>query len=105
MRDLIVLLNQIQLLLDRWVVLVFVLPYLEKNLNHVLDPLIDVFLIKDAPKSIKNHNGYRHVHFFEVVSDFSRQTNGNFNAVVRRFVEEQQQHLYCYHLVCYLLIA
>jgi len=85
---LIVFFNQVQLLFDRRVVLVLVLPDLEKNLNHVLDSLINVLLIQNSPKPIEYHNRYRHIHLLQMVSNLSCKANRNLDAVIRGFVEK-----------------
>lgn len=54
MRDLVLLFDQIQLLLDGGVILVFILPDLEKHLDHILNTFVDVSLVQDAAKLIKD---------------------------------------------------
>jgi hypothetical protein len=43
--NLIFLLHEVQFLLDRWVILVPILAYLEEHFDHVLHTLIDIGLV------------------------------------------------------------
>ena len=63
--DLILLLNQIQLLLDHGVVLVFVLAHLEQYLDHVLRAAIDVGFVQDIPELVEHGVGDSRRHLFQ----------------------------------------
>jgi hypothetical protein len=60
--DLIFLFHKIKLLFDGGVVLVLVLPDLEKYFNHVLCPLVDVRLVEDVAELVENGIGDSPVH-------------------------------------------
>ena len=104
MSDLVLLFHQVQFLFDSRIVLVLVLSYLEKNLDHVLDPLVDVLLMKNAPKLVKNSQSNGSAHLLKMLPNFSRQTNCNLNTVIGGLVKEKQQYLRSYHLMCHLLV-
>lgn len=105
MRDLICLFHQIQFILDRWIVLESIFSHLEQDFDHVLDTLIDVGLVKDMPELVKHGKRNRTAHFLQVLSHFSCQSHGYLNAVIGRFVKEEQENLGCKHFVRDLLIA
>ena len=86
MSDLVLLFHQVQLLFDSRIILVLVLPDLEKDLDHVLHSLVNVLLVKNASELVKHSQRDRSTHLLKMLSDFSRQTNCNFNAVIGRLV-------------------
>jgi hypothetical protein len=53
MRNLIFLFHEIQLFPDRWIIFIAILSYLEQDLNHVLNALIDVGLMQNAAELIE----------------------------------------------------
>ena len=105
MRDLIVLFHQIQLILDRRVILVPVLSHLEQDLNHVLDALIDISLVKDVSELVEDSQRNRCTHFLQMLTHFSCQSHSDLDAIIGRFVKEEQENLGGKHFVRNLLIA
>lgn len=87
MCDLIVLLDKIQLFLDRWVILVTVLAHLEQNFDHVLCSLVDAGFVEDVSKLVIDDIGNRGAHLFEELADLATEANGDFNAVIGRLIE------------------
>lgn len=57
MGNLIFLLDQVKLLLDRRVLLELVLAHLEEHLNHVLRSLVDVGFMEDVSELVKDSHG------------------------------------------------
>jgi hypothetical protein len=88
MCDLIFFLDQVEFLPDRRVVLISVFPNLEQNFDHVLCSFVDIGLVQNAAKLVKYSQRYGLAHFLQVLSYFSRQADGDFHRVVRRFVEK-----------------
>jgi hypothetical protein len=86
MGNLIFLLNQVEFLLDRRVVLVSILANLEQDLDHILNSFVDVGLVQNIPELIKHRQSDGSAHLFQVLADFPGQTDGNLHAIVRRFM-------------------
>lgn len=105
MRDLLILLNQIQSLWNRRVVLVLVLPDLEQDLNHILTPLADRSLVKDGPETLKDGVVCFWTVFGQKEADFSHEPDCYFDGVVRGSVQAQEHDLKGDDLVCDELIA
>jgi hypothetical protein len=105
MGNLIFLFHQIQLFLDSRVVLEPILPDLEQNLNHILHALVDVGFVKNMSKLVKHRESNLAVHFLEMLSNLACQADSNFDAIVGRFVKEEEQDLSGEHLVRHLLIT
>lgn len=105
MRDLVFLFYQVQLFANRWVVLVLILAHLEQHFNHILNPLVDIRLMQDVPEPVKDQKSNRRTHLLHVLADLPRQTNGDFDAVVGRLVQQQLQDLSRQDLVNDLLVA
>lgn len=82
MCDLIFFFHEIQLLLECRVVLVFVLSDLEQHFDHVLNSLVDIRLVKDAPELIVDSECDLRVHLFHVLANFLRQANCDLHAVI-----------------------
>lgn len=103
--DLVFLLDQVQLFLNRRVVLVPILPDLEQHLDHILYSLIDVGFVKDIPELVKHRQGNRTAHLLQMLTHLSSQADGDFNTVVCGLVKQQQKDLRGQHLVRDLLVA
>lgn len=93
MRNLLVLLDQVQSFGDDRVILELVPPDLEQDLDHVLDPLVDSSLVEDGPETLK-HSVVRLGRVFgEESSDLSHETDGDLYAVVCGLLEHEHEHL------------
>lgn len=103
-RDLILLLHQVELVLDGWVVLEAVLAHLEEHLNHVLHTLVDVCLVQDVPQLVPHGQRNSWLHFLEMLPHLAHEVDGNLHTVVGRLVQQQQEHLAGEHLVGDLLV-
>lgn len=93
MRDLLVLLNQIQPFRDDWVILELVSPDLEQDLDHILDPLVDRPLVQYGSESLKDSIVGLGRIFNEEGSDLSHKAHGNLDTVVGRLLEHEDEHL------------
>jgi hypothetical protein len=54
MGDLVFFLDQVQFFFDGRIVLILVFPNLEKDLDHILHPFVDISLVQYAPKLVKD---------------------------------------------------
>jgi hypothetical protein len=104
MGDLVLLLNQVQLLLDNRVILVFVLAHLEQDLDHVLRTAVDVGLVQDVAELVENGVGNRRGHLLQKQANLAHESNGNLDAVVGWLLKQQKQDLSRQHLVHYLVV-
>ena len=93
MRDLLLLLNEIQTLWQDRVVLVLVLPGLEQHLDHVLNPLLDVALVQDGSESFEDEVvGFGGV-LGEEGSDVSSESASDLDGVRGGSFEEEEEKL------------
>jgi hypothetical protein len=93
MRDLLVLLNQVQPFRDDRVVLELVPPDLEQDLDHILNPLVDRPLVKYGSESLKDSViGLGRI-FSKEGSDLSHKADGDLDAIVGRLLEHENEHL------------
>jgi hypothetical protein len=105
MRDLLVLLHQVESFRYRRIVLVPILPDLEENFDHVLTPLTDSTLMQDCSESLEHRVvGFRAV-FGQKEPDFTHESDGYFDGIVGRAVKTEEQDLEGDNLVCNILIA
>jgi hypothetical protein len=104
MCNLVLFFHQIELLLDRWIILIPVLAHLEQDFNHVLHALVDIGFVEDVSKLVENGIRNLRVHFLQVLSNFPGQTDGDFHAIVGGLVKQQQQDLCDKHLVGDLIV-
>jgi hypothetical protein len=87
MRDLLVLLHQVESFRYRRIVLVPILPDLEENFDHVLTPLTDSTLMQDCSESLEHRVvGFRAV-FGQKEPDFTHESDGYFDGIVGRAVK------------------
>lgn len=105
MRDLIFFLDEIELLADGRIVFVFVLPDLKQDLYHVLCALVDIGLVQDAAKLVKDGQGNRLLHLFQKLADFARQADSNLDGIIGGLVEKQKQDLRDHAAVRDLLVT
>lgn len=103
-RNLILLLNKIQLLLHRRIILEPVFAHLKQHLNHVLRTLINIGFVQNISELIKDDGRNRRPHLLEKLSNLSAEPNRNLHTIIRRFIEQQQQNLPSQHLMLHLLI-
>lgn len=93
MRDLLVLLDEIQTLGHDRVVLVAVLPRLEEDLDHVLDALLDVALVEDGAEALVDEVvGLGRV-LGEEGADLAREGARDLDRVGRGLLEQEEQQL------------
>lgn len=104
MCDLVLFFHQIELLLNRWIILIPVLAYLEQYFNHVLHALVDIGFVEDVSELVENRICDLRVHLLQVLSNFSGQADGDFHAIVGGLVKQQQQDLCDKHLVGDLIV-
>jgi hypothetical protein len=90
MRDLVLLLHKIDLRLDGWIVLVLVFSDLEKNLDLILRPLLDICFVQDVAELIEDRVRDGPVHLFHKLPDLSRDADGDFYTFVGRLMQQQQ---------------
>lgn len=93
MRDLLVLLNQIQPFRDDRVILELVPPDLEQDLDHILNPLVDRPLVKYGSETLKDSVVGLGRIFSEESSHLSHKADGDFDAVIGRLLEHEDEHL------------
>lgn len=93
MGDLFVLLDEVESLLHDGIVLVSILPRLEKDFNHVLDSLFDVAFVQDGSESLENEIvGLRRM-LREEGADFARESTSDLDRVGRRVFEKKEEDL------------
>lgn len=92
-RNLVLLLDQIQLVPDRRVVLEPVPAHLEQHLDHVLHPLVDARLVQDGPKLLVDGVVDARANVLEQLAHLAREPHGNLDAVVRGVAEQQHEYL------------
>jgi hypothetical protein len=93
MRDLLILLDQIQPFLHDRVVLVPIFPRLEQYLDHVLHPLLDIPLVQDRSEPLKNEVvGLGRV-LREEGANLSRKGAGDLDGVGGGVLEEEKEDL------------
>lgn len=86
--NLVLLFHKIQLFFQCGIVLVLVFPNLEQHFDHVLDSLVDIRFMQNAPELIIHSKCNLRVHFFHVLSHLLGQSNSNLHTVVCRLVQE-----------------
>lgn len=92
MCNLLVLLDEVEPFWEDRVVLVLVLPRLEQDLDHVLHTLLDVALVQDSPKSLKDEVvGLGRVLGEERANLSGERTRDLDRVRGRRFEQEQEQ--------------
>ena len=93
MRNLLVLLDQVQALGDDGVIFVFVLTDLHEDFDHILHTMANGALVKDSTEAFEDGG----VRFWGVLGkespDFTHKPNSNFDGVVRRTFEEENEDL------------
>jgi len=104
MCDLILLFHQVQLLFDGRIILVFILSHLKQYLNHVLNSLINILLMENASKLVKNSQCDWTTHFFQMLSNLSSQAHRNLHTIIRRLMQQKEKYLRRNHLMSDLLI-
>ena len=83
MRNLVVLLHQVQPFRDNRVVLILVLADLHENLDHVLNTVAYGALVQHGTETLKDGLvGFGRV-LGEVLADLAGEADGDFNGVVR----------------------
>jgi hypothetical protein len=102
--DKVLLLNEVEPFRNDGVVLVLVLANLEENLDHVLNALVDVALVEDGAETVEDTVvGTRRV-LSEESADLAHEGDSDLDTVVRRALEEKDEHLEGENLVSDLLI-
>lgn len=86
------------------IVLVFILADLKQNFNHVLNALLNVGLVQNITKLVKDKRSNCDILLFDVLTDLFHQAYRDFDAVIGRLVEQKQQDLGYEHLMQDLLI-
>lgn len=104
MNNPIVVFDQIQLRVNGWIVLEFVLADLKEHLHHVLNSLVNIGLMKDVSEAIKNGMEGSGGSFLEILSGFSSHADSQFNRVGRGALEKQGKDLEGQNLMNNLLI-
>jgi hypothetical protein len=104
MCDLILLFHQVQLLLDSWVILEFVLAHLEQHFDHVLCSLVDIGFVQNVSKLVKYSHGNRRLHLLQILPNLSTETNRNLNTIVGRLMKQEKQNLTSEHFMLNLLV-
>ena len=90
MRDLLVLLYEIQSFRDDRIVLVLVLAYLHEDFNHVLHTVTNVALVEHCSEALV-HGSVRFGGVLgEECTDFPHETDRNLDRVVRRPLNEEK---------------
>lgn len=105
MSNLFFLLYQIQSLGNGRIVLVPVLPDLEEHFNHVLTSLADSSFVQNRSESLKNGIVGFWTVFSEEKPDFTHESDGDFDGIVGRSVEAEEEDLQSNNLVCDILIT
>jgi hypothetical protein len=103
-RDLLVLLYQIQTFGDNGIILEFVFPDLHKDFNHVLHSVTNRTLVQDGPEAFED----RCISLWGVLSEecanFAHEADSNFDRVIGRSFEEQYEDLKSNDFVGNLLV-
>ena len=92
-RDLLVLLHQVQTLWHDRVVLVLILAHLHEHLDHVLDPVGDCPFVQNSTEALV----YGGVRLWRVLreerANFSHEADSNLDGVVGGAFEEKEENL------------
>lgn len=104
MRELVVLLDQLQRLGDRDVVLEPVLPHLERHLDHVLHSLLQFSLVQNILQHLKYSVHALRADFLQFHAALLEERDGHFDRVVGRRLDEQREDLQREDLVSDALI-
>lgn len=105
MRNLLVLLDQVQTLRDRRVVLVPVLADLKEHLDHVLHALVDRALVQHRAEALIHAVIRLGRRVGEERPDLAHEADGDLDAVVRGLFEQEDEDLQGDDLVCDGLVA
>ena len=104
MRDLILLLDQVELLGNAWVVLKLVLARLREDFDHVLDSHTDLALVQHRAEPIKHTVARLGRLFAKKSAHFAHERDGQLDTVVGGVFQQQHENFKCNKLVHNALI-
>jgi hypothetical protein len=90
MSNLVLFLDKIKFFFDCRVILVAILSDLEQHLNHILDSLVNICLVKDISELIKYGHGDWPTHLLQMLSDLPRKAYRYLHTVVGGFMQQKQ---------------
>lgn len=105
MCNLLIVVHQIELWGNWWVVLVLILANLEQNFDHVLCALLHLALMQQVAKSLKDTLVSARGLLCKERSNLLHESNCNLYRVVCGLAEQQEQHLEGQEFVCDPLVS